>query len=246
MITRNGIYLESVPSTQVYLMDLDEKDALEEFTYVYTYKQSAGRGQGDHKWESEDGKNICFSLLLKPYFINPAEQYVITKIISLAIAEVLAQLGLRDVKIKWPNDIYVKENKICGILVQNKILGSELSSVYVGIGLNVNQKKFIFAPNPTSLVLETGKVFDKENLLCLLVDRIAAKYLAFKNNELKSIDADYLSNLLFFDTFRNYEYLGKIISAKITGVNEYGHLILEDKKSNHIVAELRELRFLFG
>ena len=246
------IQLEEVTSTQTYLIDKDESLALQEFTTVYTSNQTLGRGQGTNKWESEKGKNISFSFLLRPTFLNPSNQYLITKIISLAIVEVLQDYGIKNVKIKWPNDIYVNENKICGILVQNKIIGNELSAVYVGIGININQTKFSFAPNPTSFFLEMEKEYSKQEVFQACMQRIISLYEEFKTGKLNNIDKKYLDNLLFLNQKRKYEYNGKLIQAEIKDVNEYGHFVLEgrelglkEEKLSVFVAELRELKFLF-
>lgn len=237
--------LEEVCSTQTFLIDKEEKEELEEFFTIYTTNQSAGKGQGEHKWESERGKNISFSFLLRPYFIAPSEQFVISQIISLAIVNTLKDFGLKDVKIKWPNDIYVKENKICGFLVQNKIVGKEIFASYVGIGININQTKFSFAPNPTSFFLETGREFDKEEVFQRVMLNIINLYTKYKCNIFPDIKQQYLNNLLFLDEYRDYEYLNKKITAKIISVNSFGHLILEGKNNETYTAELSEIHFLF-
>ncbi|MDO5760400.1 MAG: biotin--[acetyl-CoA-carboxylase] ligase [Bacteroidota bacterium] len=238
--------LDSVDSTQTFLMERDENLDLQEFYTVYTSNQSAGKGQGEHKWESEKDKNICFSFLLRPVFINPADQYIITQIISLAIVQTLRDYGLKEVKIKWPNDIYVKENKICGILVQNKIIGREFATSYVGIGININQTQFSFAPNPTSLCLETNKEFDKYKVFQKVMQNIIDLYTKYKYDTLNTLKQEYLNNLLFLNEYRNYEYLGKEIKAKIISTNSFGHLILQDEKENTYTAELRQLNFLIN
>ena len=238
------IKLKEVTSTQTYLIDKDDGLSLQEFTTVYTTNQTLGRGQGEHKWESEKDKNISFSFVLRPIFLNPSNQYLITKIISLAIADVLQGYGIDDVKIKWPNDIYVKQNKICGILVQNKIIGNELSAVYVGIGININQKDFLLAPNPTSFLLEKGRGFDTTQVFNSCMQRIIHKYEDYRKGKLKDLDKEYLEKLLFFKEYHKYEYDNKVIDAKIIDVNEFGHLILQDKDATIYTAELREIKFL--
>ncbi len=239
------IQLKEVSSTQTFLIEKDKDLALSEFTAVYTTNQTNGRGQGSHKWESEKDKNISFSFLLRPYFISPANQYVITKIVSLAIVEVLQSYGIKDVRIKWPNDIYVKENKICGILVQNKVTGNELSAVYVGVGININQRDFLFAPNPTSFLLELQREFDTNEVFDSCMQKIIHIYNMYEEGNYSDIDKDYLSKLLFMNQYRKYICQEKEIEAKINGVNEYGHLVLEGRNSKIYVAELREIKFVF-
>ncbi|MBR1627496.1 MAG: biotin--[Bacteroidales bacterium] len=240
----NIIKLSEIPSTQTFLLQEDERKVFDEYTVVYTNNQTHGRGQEKHIWESEKEKNVLFSLLLKPTFLDPSNQFLITQMISLAIVDTLQSYGLEDVKIKWPNDIYVKYAKICGVLVQNKITGLEFSNSYIGIGINVNQKKFLFAPNPTSMFLETGKETDLDIFLSDVLHNIYKRYLQLKEDELERLQSEYLSLLLFKEERRKYIYKGKEIEAKILGVNRFGHLILESDDTVVIQCELRELQFI--
>lgn len=238
------VYLRETQSTQSFLTEADKSNDLEEFYMVYTFKQTAGKGQGRNKWESEEEKNVCFSFVLRPLFLDPCKQYEISETISLAIAETVKNFGVKNVRVKWPNDIYVGEKKICGILTQNKIIGACLSAVYIGVGLNVNQKEFIFAPNPTSLRLETGKEFDKEKVLFALMDNIKKYYNRLREGKFSDLRQRYVDELLFVGEYRPYIYLGKEIEAKITSVNEYGHLVLQDRRGRGYVAELKQLQFV--
>ena len=238
------IELDETTSTQTYLTQEDERKSFDEFTVITAKNQISGRGQGTNIWESENGKNICFSLLLKPLFLNPSEQFIITQIISLAIVDVLVKYGLQDVMIKWPNDIYVSNNKICGILIQNKIIGNQISHSYIGIGINVNQRKFLFAPNPTSLTLETDKTYDLNKFLNDTLYNIYVRYMQLKENKIIEIQNKYLSLLLFKGERRKYIYEGREIVATILNVNEFGHLILQQTDETILQCELRQLQFL--
>ncbi len=238
------IELDETTSTQTYLTQEDERKSFDEFTVITAKNQISGRGQGTNIWESENGKNICFSLLLKPLFLNPSEQFIITQIISLAIVDVLVKYGLQDVMIKWPNDIYVSNNKICGILIQNKIIGNQISHSYIGIGINVNQRKFLFAPNPTSLTLETDKTHDLNKFLNDTLYNIYVRYMQLKENKIIEIQNKYLSLLLFKGEWRKYIYEGREIVATILNVNEFGHLILQQTDETILQCELRQLQFL--
>ena len=238
------IELDETTSTQTYLTQEDERKSFDEFTVITAKNQISGRGQGTNIWESENGKNICFSLLLKPLFLNPSEQFIITQIISLAIVDVLVKYGLQDVMIKWPNDIYVSNNKICGILIQNKIIGNQISHSYIGIGINVNQRKFLFAPNPTSLTLETDKMYDLNKFLNDTLHNIYVRYMQLKENKIIEIQNKYLSLLLFKGERRKYIYEGREIVATILNVNEFGHLILQQTDETILQCELRQLQFL--
>ena len=169
---------DSLESTNKYceLLDLS---AVGEFTVVCAREQTAGIGQRGNVWHSEPGKNLTFSLVLKPTFLPFEQQYMLTKTVSLGVADCLIPLlpvG-QEVSIKWPNDIYIGMGKVCGILISNHVSGSSLSSSVVGIGLNVNQTAFPeWIPNPVSLKQVTGQEEALEPLLLRLVDCIAFRY----------------------------------------------------------------------
>ena len=158
-------YLKEVDSTNRYLRRLLLEETLSEGSLVVTDFQQAGRGQVGNVWESEDGKNLLFSLLIYPHFLPVNRQFLISQIVSLSVKEVL-ELYIEGVQIKWPNDIYWKDRKICGILIEHDLMGEWLSQSIIGVGINVNQKEFRSdAPNPVSLLQITGKTYDRRKLL---------------------------------------------------------------------------------
>lgn len=125
--------------------------------------QTAGRGQRGNSWESTKGLNLTFSILLKSDNILAVNQFIISQMTALSIVDYLFSKGI-EAKIKWPNDIYVEERKICGILIENIISGDKLSGSIVGIGLNMNQTRFNSdAPNPTSLLCEKKRLMSNED-----------------------------------------------------------------------------------
>ncbi|MFA6199440.1 MAG: biotin--[acetyl-CoA-carboxylase] ligase [Bacteroidales bacterium] len=240
--TYNVIWVESLDSTQTYLQGLNS-DILPEWSIVATKNQKQGRGQGKNKWESEGGKNLTFSLLLKPTFLPIANQFLITQVLSLGICDFLSKY-INDVSIKWPNDIYVRKNKICGMLVQNKIIGSEFTCAICGIGININQIDFHFAPNPTSMKLETKQAFLIENILIEILGCLKLRYDILKSKHGFNFKKEYLESLLHYNVFANYRYNnGEDIEAKIIDVNEFGHLVLVKKDKKEIIAELKQLKF---
>ena len=146
---------------------------------VAAREQTAGRGQRGNTWESGPGLNLSFSIVLRPAGIHPARQFCISEAVALAVAETveeeLCRNGVDDpVYVKWPNDIYVGDRKICGILIENTITGTHIDKSIVGIGLNVNQREFLSdAPNPVSLIQLTAR----ETPLDSLLDRLTARLL---------------------------------------------------------------------
>ncbi len=181
---------------------------------------------------------------LKPCFLNPCNQFLLTQVLSLAISDFLLEYIDKNVYIKWPNDIYVGRNKICGILVKNQLLGSVFENSFCGIGLNVNQEKFPPLPNPTSLFLETGKEFDLNEVLKAVLKNIDLRYNQLKEGKIEILQRDYMQRLLYKDVFAGYIYKGRAIEARIFDVNEYGHLLLEERNGDKICCELKEIVFI--
>lgn len=139
---------------------------------VYCHNQTSGRGQRGNSWESEPGKNITASVLFRPKDFPAPWQFAISEAIALAIVDTLSIFGV-DAKVKWPNDIYVGDKKICGILIEHSIVGSNISRTVAGFGINVNQEKFLSnAPNPVSLYNLTGQHYDLEEIIEKLTEKI--------------------------------------------------------------------------
>lgn len=237
------ITIDKLDSTQNYLIELSNKTELQEGVVINALSQFKGVGQFENKWESELGKNLTFSLLLQPRFLNPCNQFLLTQVLSLAISDFLLTQTNKIVSIKWPNDIYIGKKKICGILVKNQLLGSIFENSFCGIGLNVNQEIFPPLPNPTSLFLETGKEFELNDVLKAVLKNIDLRYNQLKGGEIETLQRDYMKRLLYKDVFASYIYIGREIEARIFDVNEFGHLLLEDREGNTICCELKEISF---
>ena len=194
---------------------------------VYSEKQTAGRGQRGASWESEPGKNLTASLLLRLESFQADKQFLISEAIALSIVELLSRHGVL-AEIKWPNDIYVGNDKICGILVENVVTGSEITRTIAGFGLNVNQEKFISdAPNPVSMKMLTQTDYEIETL--------ANELSLFIENNLELLSEPELLHSRFMENlWRNdshfYPFLDKkreeLIYARIDSVAPDGILKL--------------------
>jgi BirA family biotin operon repressor/biotin-[acetyl-CoA-carboxylase] ligase len=238
------IEIKETTSTNTYTdkLLLSEKPA--EGTVIIAYKQTHGKGQDQNKWESEANKNLTFSIILYPEFLNPSEQFKITEVTSLGITDFIKTVIPSDkyIKIKWPNDIYVGDRKLCGTLVQNSIVGSKLTECIVGIGLNVNQKIFRSdAPNPVSLKQITDQNYDlQKNLadLCLCLDK---RYNQLKNREFTKLETDYLSLLYRYNEWHDYIIQGEKLQARIIGITQYGQLKLESSDSKIYECGMKEV-----
>ena len=145
---------------------------LEDWTVVSARRQTAGRGQRGNGWEAEEGKNLTFSVFFRPENFRARDQFALSEAVALAVVETLAGEGV-EARIKWPNDIYVGDRKICGILIEHAVMGMNVSSTVAGVGLNVNQARFLSdAPNPVSLIQLTGRESDLTGMLERLAELI--------------------------------------------------------------------------
>jgi BirA family transcriptional regulator, biotin operon repressor / biotin---[acetyl-CoA-carboxylase] ligase len=240
------IRLKETESTNSYMMDQLSKGMPTEGTVVIADYQSTGRGTDGSKWESEPGLNLTFSFILYPRFLTPEAQFYLNKTISLGLSDLVHELlPMRDdIRIKWPNDIYIGNEKVAGTLIQNGVKGSSFDFSIIGIGLNVNQNSFPSdATNPVSLMVITNSAFDLEAIFNQLLIKLEYRLNQLIKGELKEIDREYLERLYRINQLAGYAYEGKSIKAKITGVNRFGQLILEIPGEKIIECDLKEIRF---
>lgn len=193
--------------------------------------QEAGRGQRGNSWESEKGKNLLFSTLLRPKTITPERQFELSMVVSLAILDVLRAHGI-DAKIKWPNDIYVEgDRKICGILIEHTVSGTSIEASVVGVGLNVNQKIFFSdAPNPISMIGLIGTSTPLQPLLEETVGKILDRFENYeKAPDSETVLSEYRKNLWRGDD-RSYPFRdtlsGELFHARIGDIAPDGTLSL--------------------
>lgn len=204
-------------------------DVLAEGSLVWTDYQSAGKGQDGNHWESEAGMNLLFTAVYYPDFLDPARQFLLSEMASLAVHGLLTALLLhRKVFIKWPNDIYVGDKKIAGILIRHSLKGNHLQRSLIGIGLNVNQAAFSPAlPNPVSLKILTQQTFSRENLLEELIRIMTRLYTALRAGEFATYERQYLAALYKLNEKASYRINGKVVPGFIRGVDMLGSLLLE-------------------
>lgn len=232
---------ETLESTNIYcgLLDLGK---VEEFTVIWAHEQTAGIGQRGNKWESEQGKNLTFSIVLHPVFLSAGDQYRLTKTLALGVSDWLQRQGV-EATIKWPNDIYVGGRKICGILTENRIAGTYESAI-CGIGLNINQAEFPEGlSGAVSLSQLTGKEYDLRQSLEEIVETVSYRYDQLSKTP-ETIDKDYLARLLNLGKRANYMYRGEVIGATIKGVNPFGHLQLVTDKGEHLECMMKEIELI--
>lgn len=212
--------------------------------------QTAGHGQQGNGWESESGRNLLFSILTHPVAVSAGRQFLISQAIALAVSDcVMDCLGPdlgRHVSVKWPNDIYWKDFKMAGILIENSLAGSRISDSIIGVGLDVNQTVFLSdAPNPVSMANIAGHEFELEPLLSAVVDRFR-DYMALTDSEggRLQIDRKYHSRLFRRDGWHRFCDAGGVFEARILGVEPVGCLVLETRDGQHRTYEFKQVRFV--
>lgn len=243
IIGKNIIQLEKVQSTNDYTLKLLTKSSPEEGTIVLANNQTMGKGQAGNGWESQAGKNLTMSIILKPSFLEPSKQFYISKIIALTMYDFLNDI-LENVSIKWPNDIYVNNDKIAGILIENSLIGSKFEYSVVGIGVNINQKEF--SPelmNPTSLVRETGNIYDLSKLLNNLIKYLNIYYQLLHNGKYTEINRKYLSHIYRFREIHFFKAQKDIIKGRITDIKESGQLEITSVSGEIFYFWFKEIEF---
>jgi BirA family transcriptional regulator, biotin operon repressor / biotin---[acetyl-CoA-carboxylase] ligase len=244
IIGSNLLFFENLPSTNTHAANLLKKINLPEGTIIYTNYQSAGRGYTGNKWESEDGKNLLISIVLFPTFINPSDQFLISMTISLGICDFIMRF-ITDCSIKWPNDIYVNNDKIAGILIESTVTSDQIEYTIAGIGLNINQEKFLSnAPNPVSLKLLSGLNYDLAACLNKLGTDLDKRYKQLIAGNSRMIKEEYISRLYRLNKWCNFRDIRGIYTGKILAVGDYGRLSIEKQNGEKSEYSFKEIEFI--
>jgi BirA family transcriptional regulator, biotin operon repressor / biotin---[acetyl-CoA-carboxylase] ligase len=245
-IGQNSYYLPSCQSTNDEAADLIAQSDPPEGTVIITDNQTAGRGQRGNTWITEPGLNLTFSTILRPNFLTPSEQFWLNIAFSLGVADALQPLTDGLLRIKWPNDIYVDNQKLGGILIENTLQGSKLAWSVIGLGLNVNQAAF---PVGTATSLQARfplpDGYYLPAILTTLCEAIEQRYLQLKANHRNALKASYLQQLfrygerhLFKDVLQDNYFEGTIAN-----VNENGQLIVTANGQNQVF-NFKEIEFI--
>ena len=237
---KNSYYIKETLSTNNLLWELSRQQNLEEGFIVYTDFQTGGKGQAGNSWESETGENLLFSLLLHPVHIDINEHFLLSQIVSIGIKNVLDKYT-GDIRIKWPNDIYWKDEKIIGILIENSIQNNHIKTSIAGIGVNVNQLEFKSAPNAVSLKRITGQEYDRSGLLESFRSSILDVYCNWDKTQIKN---SYMGGLYRKDDFYPYKTNDRVFEARIIDIHEDGKMELETKKGEVLGFYFKEVQFV--
>lgn len=253
------MYIKQTNSTSTLLREQYAEDMPHLYT-IRTDYQTAGRGQAGNSWESEEGKNLLFSALLKYEGIRAAEQWRLSLLVAVALWDVLQRrLAIDDgqcsLTIKWPNDIYWRDKKLVGILIENSLVGGYVGYSIAGIGVNVNQTKWLSnAPNPISMKEITGQEYDAEELM----EEWIAAMRSWEERTTQELSAAYMQHLYRGKGWHKYverevsvqptmiasqDMLGAFL-AELVGVTEQGELVLRKENGEEKKYHFKQIRFV--
>lgn len=222
-------YLPTCQSTNDEASALIARTDPAEGTLIRTDNQTAGRGQRGNQWEAKSGENLTVSVILKPTFLSASEQFWLNIAVSLGIYDTLQPLVGDALRIKWPNDLYVSDQKLGGILIENTLHGYSIAWSVVGIGLNVNQTEFSY-PTATSLQQQTPlpNGYDLSGLLSRLCETLEQRYLQLRSGQRDILKTSYLQTLYRCQEEHLFESDGRRFRGVIIGVDETGRLAIAD------------------
>ncbi len=239
------IHLEEVDSTNSYIMR--EASKLEAPVMVIAHTQTAGQGQRGNSWESEPGKNLTFSIFYRPVELPPMAQFAMSEAVALGVVDFLGNHGI-EAKVKWPNDIYVGDKKICGILIRHSIMGASVSYSVIGVGINVNQKEFVSdAPNPVSMWQISGVEYDLRVLEKEIANIMGNRLEAIRNPEDRvSLHGEFMGKLWRGDG-KLYPFTdattGECFMAKIESIASHGPMSLRLEDGSVRTYAFKEVSF---
>ena len=239
----NIIHIPKTDSSNNEAKRILQKKNLSDFSVIYVNEQTSGKGQRNNKWISEAGKNLTFSIIGFPK-IKPENQFYLSKVISSGINNYLNS-KIQGFKIKWPNDIYYQNKKICGILIENSLSGQKIKNSVTGIGININQTNFPDKiPNALSLKNITGIDYNIENELHLLLNFIFEKYKLLSPDNFNQIDKEYMQNLYKINITAKFKDKYGIFEGKIIGTTPEGKLIIKTTGGDIRYYNFKEVEFL--
>lgn len=209
-------------------------------------EQTAGRGQRGTRWESETARNLTFNFAFRPKNVRAQTQFLLSEITCLAVARTL-EAYCEYITVKWPNDVYYHDQKICGMLLEHTLCGAEVATTLVGIGINVNQQSFLSdAPNPVSLRQILGRETSRIEVLAAFVAHFESLYAQLQKGETAAIEEAYRAQLYRREGFYDYQdtTTGERFSAELVGVAPNGLLTLRTTDGEIRTFAFKEIKFI--
>ncbi len=239
------IKLDAIDSTNDFLKGLATNQVLENFTVVTAENQFKGKGQMGSVWVSESGKNLIMSVLINDFVKNISQIFDINIVVSIAVIEVLKDLNIPGLSIKWPNDIMSYNKKLGGILIENLIKSNNSIQCIVGFGLNVNQIDFDNLPKATSLAVVCEDYFDKEYILVRIIAKIKSNIFDWKQNS-NTLKNEYINSLFKIGIPMPFQLKDdKKFMGIIQGVSQNGKLKILTENDTILEFEIKEIQMLY-
>lgn len=240
------IKLNAIGSTNSFLRQLSTEESIDDFTIVVSEHQTNGRGQMGTHWQSQNAKNLMFSVFKEVPNLSISSHFYLSMAVSLAIYNALKTFQISNLHIKWPNDILAEQHKICGILIENVIKQNQIRSSIIGIGINVNQTSFENLPNATSMKLISNNHFDRDEVLQEVLEQLNQYLSLIKRKSYQDLKMEYESKLFRKDKPSTFKYRNdNLFTGYIKGVSESGHLqvLVEDNIMKSF--DLKEIQLLY-
>ncbi len=214
---------------------------------VWAERQSAGRGQRGHTWQSPEGENLTFTLVLEPHFLPVGEQFLLSEAVALALTDTFERFGIAT-RIKWTNDIYAGDRKLVGILIEHNYSASTLARSRIGIGINVNQSAFDpTLPNPVSMAQLAARTFDRQEVLECFLACCKTRYEILERGEREALQRDYLARMYRLGESHTYRLPdGTLFEATLCGVRPSGELLLRHGDGSLHSYLFREVEFVIA
>lgn len=241
MIGQKIIHLDTVDSTNNYTANLQKEGKIQHGTVILADEQSAGRGQRGASWTSSAGENLLLSIYLAPDNLSVVDQPALTHFISLSLIDFLRKIGISG-KIKWPNDIYVNDQKIAGILIENSIRLSRISETIIGVGLNVNQTVFD-GVNATSIKIQSDQHYPLNDVLFSWIQEMNILWAELSKGNLEMLKSRYKQELYLLNQPAIYSDVTGEFEGIVRDVDDNGYLILE-KDTERKKYDLKEIKLV--
>ena len=241
----NIIKLDAISSTNDCLKEKYDKNACVDGDLIWANEQTMGRGQKSNKWLSEPGKNLTFSFFKVLKSLKANDQFIINCSVSTAIINALKKIHVPNLKLKWPNDILSDNKKICGVLIENYIKGDAIVGSIIGVGLNINQTNFNNIKGASSVLNQTGKEFDLEFILNLLLNSFMESFKFCKSESKECLIRKYEKLLFAKNRLSKFEVNNQTFNATIMGINLDGKLVLQNEKKEILMFSNSTIKMIY-
>jgi BirA family transcriptional regulator, biotin operon repressor / biotin---[acetyl-CoA-carboxylase] ligase len=244
-VGKNIVYLPTCHSTNDIAAEIIQNNGITDGTVIYTDYQTAGKGQRGNSWESNPNLNLTMSLILDCKFLPLKNHFFLSKIAALAVAQAIESLLKQPIKIKWPNDLYLNEKKIGGILIESSIQGKKIQYSIIGFGVNVNQTSFE-NPRATSIGANNShRIIKIPYLAEKICEEFERLFLALRNESKENLKTMYLDKLFGMNELREFKDKTGTFFGKITGINPEGLLKINCGNLEKYY-DIKEIEYLFN